>query len=459
MSRSAVEDESTNPRGKFVVVTLILAAFGPYVAGSVRTEQVAVYGLLALTLATAPTIRAHSLRGAAAWRLASTWTLYAAVAAAASVGSLAAPPRWAQGPLLAGLDNVVAPLAVMLLVWLSVDPRRAEDWLRLASKLIAVGMATNGVLALVMTQVDLSALLRPFWSATGGVTTAQLAAGLGRVSGVFNHPAEAGVAYGLAGVCAWYVWRDRPTRLYLLLLPIVLGGLVSVSKVFVLGALPIILWLIWQSRGNGSRGGLLFVAGSAAFGVLQSGFAAQWTGLSYLGAILSPGDQDAIAFFTAGRVGAGSTLISVLEEVARIDPLVGVGAKGLSVPYDNGWVEAFVVAGVVGVVCYTAALAWMWLAGRVDPDPARRRLVLAVTLIAAGGSLGLPSLTANRVSTLLWVVVALAVAASTHDRQAASDRWSRQYPAGVAGTGGLPVVVAGAGQAQGAGRGGDYALG
>lgn len=419
MTPSKVVAEPRNLRGRYAVILLVLSAFGPYVAGSVRTEQLAVYGLLVIALVTAATIKTHSFRGGAPWRLAGTWALYAVIAAMSSIGVLVTAPRWPQGSLLAGLDNVAAPLAVMMVVWLSVAGGHAQRLLMLASKLVAVGMAANGVLALVMTQVDLSPMLRQFWATAGGTATAQNAADLGRVSGVFNHPAEAGVAYGIAGVCAWYVWRDRPTRLYLLLLPIALGGLVSVSKIFVLGALPILLWLVWSSRRAGSRAGLVFVAAVATLGVAQSGYASQWSGLGYLGAMLSPGDEDAVAFFTAGRIGQGATLGGVVDEVARLSPIRGVGAEGLTVAYDNGWVEAFVVAGLIGVACYTATLGWLWLAGRADPEPVRRRLLIAVTIIAAGGSMGLPVLTANRVSTLLWVVVALAIAAGDHDRRQA----------------------------------------
>lgn len=404
-----------NARGAVIVVALVLAALGPYVRGGIRTEQLGVYGLfLLMGLVALPAITRTSLRGATPWRLLMTWGLYVAIAGAASLGASSLPARWPQGDLLAGLDSLLSPLMTMLVVWLAVDPRRAEDWLRLAARLIAVAMAANGLLALVMTQVDLGGVLRPFWSLSSGTTTAEYAAGLGRFSGIFNHPAEGGALYGLAGVCAWYVWRHRPPLLYPVLVPILLGGLVTVSKIFVLGALPIILWLVWRSRGGSARLGLVLAGGVGMLALLRSGYADRWAGLSYLSRIVSSDGEDALTFFTAGRIGENSTLLQVVQEVARISPLFGMGAEGFSVPYDNGWVEAFVLAGLSGVACYTAMLAWLWLAGRSDPDPGRRLLLLSVTVLAAGGSLGLPVLTANRVATLYWLVCALAVAASRY---------------------------------------------
>lgn len=398
------------------MVTTVLAAFGPYVWFGIRTEQAGVYGVLLLAVVAAPTLRRTSVRGPAPWWLLGLWATYIAVTAASSIGILGTPPRWRQGELMAGLDNVVLPLAVMLLVWLTVEPRRAQQMLSLVTRLVAVAMAGNGLLAMVMTQVDLSGILRPFWSSSTGMTTAEAAAGLGRLSGLFNHPAEAGAAYGLAGVCAWYAWQHRPTRFYGVLVPIVVGGLLTVSKIFVLGALPLVLWLVWRSRQKSSRLTLIFVSVCAVAGVLGSGLAARWSGFSYLQGILSPDDKDALAFFTAGRVGDDSTLLTVIREVTHINPLFGVGAEGLAVPYDNGWVEAYVTAGMIGVLAYTGALVCLWRSARDDLDPRRRLLLLVVTVLAAGGSMGVPVLTANRVATLFWLVCSLAVAAAWASR-------------------------------------------
>jgi hypothetical protein len=411
-----VKREDTGRLGRFTAALLVVASFGPYVVGGLRTEQLAFYGLLG-------TIGFVRLAWLAVPRLPSRallllvyWITYLAIAVIVSIGP-PPPARWLPGSLLAGVDNLAGPIAVLLVVWSTVSTAGAQRTLELAAKLTAWLMAANGVLAVVMTRVDLSAVLRPFWASSGADgTVAANAAGLGRYCGVFNQPAEAGLAYGLAGLCAWYVWRDKPKRMYLLLIPIVLGGLISVSKIFILGGLPLILWLVWRNRKTGARISLLFITAGLVLGLAQSGFADQWSGLQYLTRLLSPPDNgSALGFLTAGRLGSGSSLAGVFSEVHRVSPWWGFGAPGLQVAYDNGWTEAYVVAGVAGLVLYTLILLVLWRIGRADPDRERRTLVTCVAILAAGGSLGVPALTANRASTLLWLIVALAVVAAAAD--------------------------------------------
>jgi len=408
--------------GKFAVVAVVLAAFGPYIISGLRTEQIVIYGLLMLALPLAwPRVPVRTTPLAALIFV--TWFAYALVAVIGAVAPTGYASIFERGSVLSGVDNVVGPLAVMLLVWGTVRPAAASGLLNTASRLIAVAMAVNGILAIAMTRVDLAPYLRQFWAAgSDGFTVAANAATMGRVSGVFNQPAEAGLAYGIAGLAACYVWRERPGRLYLVLIPIILGGLLSVSKVFIFGGLPLILWHIWRARAGHGRLALLLVSATTFFGIAQSGYATQWAGLDVLGRILRPPDQNWLSFYTAGRVGDHATLTSVIGEIGRLNPWFGVGAGGLSVAYDNGWVEAFVVAGLVGVVCYTLVLVWVWRIARGIDDHARRHLLYGLLVLTIGGSIGIPVLDANRSATLLWVLIALSASTQLMPRPGHGDQ-------------------------------------
>lgn len=214
----------------------------------------------------------------------------------------------------------------------------------------------------------------------------------------------------------------------LLLVPIILGGLLCVSKIFILGGLPLILWQVWRGRRAG-KVTIVFVSGAALLGLVQSGVAAQWTGIDFLGRLLQPGSRDLTSFYTAGRLGTGSTLTRVIDEVTRVNPLYGVGAGGLKVPYDNGWIEAFVMAGTLGVACYTLTLLAIFRMARSDADSARRRFLTSVVVLAIGGSLGLPALTANRAGSLLWLFLALGALAHQRKPAGARPAWTGTTPA------------------------------
>lgn len=385
-----------------VVVLVVFGAFGPYISGGMRTEQAVIYGLLLLVLP----FNLLSMR-VPVWgvRVGGVWLIYLLGALVGVALPVIGVPA---GGELAGLDNLLLPLALMVLVWAAARPWNAALLLRLAAKLIAACMALNGLVAMLQTSMNLTGILRPFAGSSELVqTTAANAAVLGRYTGVFNQPAEAGLAYAVAGLAACYAWRRRPAILYLVLVPVILGGLISTSKVFVLGGLALILWQVITGPRAG-RWWLVLVGGATAIAIIQSGALDHWVGHRFLERLLGSGNSDWLSLYTAGRIGSDSTLSSVVEQVTNLNPLTGAGLGGLHVAYDNGWVEAFVMAGVVGVACYTVTLVLMFVAARTDQDLDRRRFMTAVALLSIGASIGIPALTANRAGTLIWLLVALA---------------------------------------------------
>lgn len=405
-----------------VVALIVFGAFGPYLSGGLRTEQAVIYGLLLVVLPF-NVLTMHVPKWGV--RIGATWLIYILAAAVGVAFPIIGAPA---GSELAGLDNLLLPVAAMVLVWAAARPWNAATLLPWAAKLIAWCMAVNGALALLQTSVNISGILRPFAGASDIVqTTAANAAILGRYTGVFNQPAEAGLAYGVAGLAACYVWRNRPGALYLVLTPIILGGLISTSKVFVLGGLILILWQVIRGPRAG-RWWLVLAGGATVFAVIQSGVLDRWVGQRFLERLVGSGQGDWLSLYTAGRLGGDSTLTSVVDQVSDMNVVTGVGLGGLHVAYDNGWVEAFVMAGAIGVLCYTATLVLLLAAARTDPDADRRRLMTAVAILCAGASVGIPALTANRAGTLIWLLVALAALA----RSARTDKDATEREAAAA---------------------------
>jgi hypothetical protein len=409
--------------GDLAIVAAVASTFGPYLIGGVRADQFFFYSAAMGLVVLAPWtwLKLRPTRQAA--NLGATWLVYALIGVIASLG--APSSLYPPGSRVAGLGRLLLPLAVMATVWLYVSPQRRERALLVACRALVWLTAVNGVVAAASSLVDLSGLLRPFWAGTPGSTVAQNAAQLGRLSGVFNQPAEAGLMYGLAGLAAVYVYRDRPLWMYLMLVPIFVGGVLCVSKVFLLAAGPVILLQVWRT----ARSRSLYVLALAFAGVslLQSGLFANWAGAGYLQQLYQPGQQGVIGYYTAGRLGGASSLTSVLSEVFDRSPLWGFGAGGLSTPYDNGWVEALVVAGLIGAMAFTVILIMLVLLPRVLAG-AERQLAWGVALVAVMASVGLPALTANRSGAALWTIVALLAVRQPGGPLAAASR--RQPEAG-----------------------------
>lgn len=387
----------------FIVGLLTLATFGPYVTGSIRTEQLAVYGVAApILLLTAFTlVRPHL-------PILLAWAALIMVALLGLIPPTAYSSNYLPANMFSSIDNLALPLFVMLLLWSVVPAAAAGPALRVAAAVTAWGAALNGALSIIGTRTDLSTYLRFFWGASGGETTAERAAQLGRLSGIFNQPAEAGVVYGLAGLLAVWRFKDKPKTLILLLSLICVGGMLCVSKVFILGGAPLILFYLWKSRSIGGKLGVMFCTAVVAVGVAQSGLFQEWSGFNYLARLFTPAqDQGLVEFYSAGRWNSDAGMVDVFDTVMRTRALTGFGIQGLSVPYDSAWTEAAVLAGVLGMVLLGLVYMGVWRVARRIPEAGVRTLGSFVAVFLAGASLGIPSLTANRAATLVWVVLAL----------------------------------------------------
>lgn len=393
----------------FTLVLVMAAAFGPYthIAG-VRTEQVAVYGCLLLPLTVAWT-RIRFTRDGGLFL--SIWGIYVAVAVIGVLVPVPAP--YDPGKLLGGADNLLRPVAVFLLVSLllitTVDRQRL---VALACQIVAGAMCVNTVLAFIESRVDIAQWLSLFWSSPTddllSGTVAARAAQVGRFTGIVNQPAEAGTLYAIALLAALYVWYQHPLRLTAVLIVLTAGGVITVSKVFLFVGLPIAVWQLLVREGRRKRLAIAALAVFAAYGALVAGLLPDWAGSQFLARLANP-TGDYLSFYSAGRFGPDSTLTQMMN-LASASPLTGFGLGGLVVAYDNGWFQALVFAGIIGVVAYSAVLLILvraWWTRRRRLAPAESGLAGGLVVLAIGASAGFPALTGNRVATVLWVLLSL----------------------------------------------------
>lgn len=262
------------------------------------------------------------------------------------------------------------------------------------------------MVAIVSLVAPLDGVLRMFWSTSEHQSVAERAAQLSRISGVFNQPLEAGVAYSVGALMLVYlVTRGRLTRALRIAAAglIVIGGVLPISKTFILVGLPIAAFVLLASRPGARRLGaaatMLVLAGVLA-GVIG---ALPWQGSARLVDLLQPGDpeQNVVALYSAGRFGDEGTIGEVAAAIYQQAPVAGFGLADPGLVTDNAWVEIMSYGGVVALVIYTFAFLWwaaLWWRNR-SRTPAwwAGGGILAVVLIAG---LGGPVLTLNRAGPL-----------------------------------------------------------
>ena len=259
-----------------VVILLTVAAFGPYLqrGSGLRTEQVAVY-VLCISGPWSPFNQdSHSRSAASAGPVAA---LHSCCDGRRDRASSAFDLQ--RGKLLSGNRQLATSIAVLIVIAGAVAVRDAEYLLEVAGRIIVVGAAVNALVALASTRTDLSFFLRPFWAQAGAATTvSESASQQGRFGGVFNQPAEAGTIYGLAALLAVYLYCRRPWILAIALTSISLGGILSVSKIFIFAGLPLaLLYLIRTAVISGRAGALVATLSLVAMGPRAFGIG-EWSG-------------------------------------------------------------------------------------------------------------------------------------------------------------------------------------
>ncbi len=407
---------------------LVVAAFGPYLPiPGIRVEQAAVYtALIAAVVLCGWARRGTTLTGTVVVALLATEATIAGIGAVDSVYNTSG---FLGGAALAGMDNLLLPVAVTATTWMAVrgDTTKA---LRAACLTLVICCCANAMIAFASITADLTDILGPFWDNTIGVeSVAERAAALGRYSGIFNQPAEAGQMYSIALLAAIWLWPTRPSRLAVALPLLVVGGTLTVSKVFLFVGMPVAIWQILRTtRGRGRRLAAIGCATAAATASSYAGLLPEWAGADWALRLAHPDatSYGLIHLYTAGRFGSESTLVPVLTAILDSSPWFGFGAGGLAIAYDNAWIEALAVAGLAGAAIYTTvlvALLGAWLRRRRIVDRAEAQFAGGLLIVIVATSAGLPALTANRVATVTWLLLTLLLLLpSVAPDRAVSDR-------------------------------------
>jgi hypothetical protein len=412
---------------RWLITVILLGVFGPYVfpAQKIRTEQIAVYGSAMLLLL----LNYRNWTPPRKWML-TVCGIWSLLGAAGVLVTLTAHGGFEWKPLLAGIDHFLSAVALMFVIGsflnrLVRSGRPLQEEILLFGRMLVFLLSVNTVVELCQLVFGLtfSQHLAMFWDGRGYVMTDAIhnavavnSLFIGRLTGIFNQPAEQGVAYGV-GMILWayrYAHAGSRTVDYLTLSFLVIGGVLGVSKIFLLGSLPLVIVYIFYAQvsvrrlnsGRGIIGLICVICLCFAFG--SSNEAQSWTGASRIRDLVIGSGFGYLDTVTGGRFqseGNGSVQQMSLE-VLSTSPIFGNGF-GSVVVYDNAYFYSLVVAGSVGLGVYLLLLVILasplW---RVRSSPAERpRKVLYALLILflAASGMGLPTLTSNRASTIIWI--------------------------------------------------------
>ena len=150
-----------------------------------------------------------------------------------------------------------------------------------------------------------------------------------------------------------------------------------------------------------------------------------WQGRDIIEGLVRPTDDTGlITLYSANRHGEGGSVSAGTSQVLEHSPILGFGFSGADFAYDNAWLQFLVFAGYVGVVLYTFVLAkTLALARRLSRGHQPERiLALSLSILATFGGLGGPTLTLNRIGSIMCLLLGFLVASESRTRGISGDK-------------------------------------
>lgn len=409
-----------------IPVWLVVFSFGPYVFPSmgIRTEHIFLYSLLPFAfLILLGNRRAVFYDQSMFFIFVLVFMLTVMTLLSTIFGYDNIIDNTSIGKIISHLEKYLRPMATIIVLcafFCKVDTHKCRKALINVSKALLYMLAINTLLVLIQLVTDISFILDYFTVGMGAAnlevkSVAELAIMMGRFTGVFNQPAESGLAYGL-GLFAWAYLSCLKVKSgipfkgnYLLLVFVILGGFFSISKIFIVVGFPLfILYLVAVNKYTHILNIKLFLF--LLFGFLSIGYIIaqgdkDGTSRFYSLTTLMTATEDPVFMLTGGRFGNNdASLTSKFIKVWATDPLFGRGFASF-VTLDSGYFEFFAQGGLICLIGFFSILIGMAWAALKNIKTDEGVLLMFVVIFISGAAVGMPPLTANRFSPIIWVFI------------------------------------------------------
>ena len=367
----------------------------PYLPGGLRMEHI-----IAPALALWAILRARSVHMEVALPvLALGVSLFAVIVSSIfshSAGLMAEPLTYfirllTPTLLIMGMPNVLAPISNATLS---------------TAKATVVAASVVAILTLVSSFVPIVLEFLTFWIRSEEGSTWMISQEVGRNSGIFNQPLEAGLFYSVALLCLVYAWsfsKWSKLILSLFLIAILIGGALSLSKNFLVLGVGLAIAYAFMMKVISARtvillGVPLVLLAPSAYKFNYNYFDSLYT-LYYEGGL--------VAAVSAGRFGLNESEVSILFQQLWTsgDWLTGRGL-GSHLPLDNGYLEFFYQGGVIALIGYIVALGAITIHAASNSTRPEGKILLVVSIYIWLASLGGPVISAGRANVALLLLTA-----------------------------------------------------
>ena len=408
--------EGLEGKANFLPLCLIIASFGPYVSLTLglRTESVVIFSLFPVALANLLIRKTNTILSypplsllLVLWIFVTLWTLGSTFIDGIKYTSFKR--------MLGYLEHYARFIAVIFVMGVFIKPSSLTEAKKLfynACKILILLLAVNACVVVLSLFFDTSIILDYFQAPQIDEWNVAIASKqMGRFTGIFNQPMECGLVYSI-GLFTWvYIVAEKFSITMndsFLLFLLFVGGVLSVSKVFIFGGLPLFfIYLIWTMKAkNLVKFRYIFWAIPAL--LISLFLVDKWDeigGLNYLLRFYT--GYINLSLLTAGRFGEDEGILDSFAYVWNEAPINGLGFA-YQTTLDNAYYEFFLQGGLVGLILYILILSSIGLTvlnNYRKHSEGKFLLILFVLILGAG--IGAPVLTLNRVSTICCVFIML----------------------------------------------------
>jgi hypothetical protein len=380
-----------------MLALLLLTTFSPYVYG-VRLEYVVIP-----TVFLCFGVRSILLPNQVSKLLLSSFLFLFVPAVITTIFSFFAFSAGQSAPVLNMSLRLFLPAVILGAIALAF--KKNKNMLRDASEIIVWMSVPLCLLAFSTVFFDMNWLQDYFVKSNeAGVWSQALA--IGRFTGVFNQPLEAGVFYSVALFSLVYLvslGHCEGWRFWVFFIFILSGGVLSLSKNFiVLGMAITLIYAFSIKLISFLRIALLlfflFVMLCLLFVFGNENYANSFQELYSEGGLLLA--------LTAGRLGGDTEVNRLWDSLFLLNNwLFGVGL-GAYLPLDNGYLEYFYQGGVFALFGYLLFIIGLINLGMRHWSKKEGKLLFFMGVFISLSSLGGPVITANRASISLLVFIA-----------------------------------------------------
>ena len=230
-----------------------------------------------------------------------------------------------------------------------------------------------------------------------GVSLLELTQLSGRYSGTFGQVFEAGTAYfltllSLLSLRTFYKSRFVWTVFFIF---IMLGGMLTGSKIFILGSFVLIFGFAY----NSSKPLFFFLLMSFLTIFMILGLSEIKLFWQFNRLISNLTLSNIFDIYTSHRFAEGSTIVSGIKHIFDVSPIIGLGF-GYIGNSDFSLYEVMAISGIVGIVIYFLMLLLMYFESNSVREIFPTILILFFIFTI---SISAPAVTANKIGFLLLI--------------------------------------------------------